>query len=210
MLLALTILTGLSTAQEAIALAQLPELSLGTPHFQTADTGWTASFKGGLARVYVAPHAEALDAWQAHVLTHLKRRKPQPFAGLGDAAWGDGDDYVLVRQGLVGVLVEARSDAAFRAEGLLMAVEPAPAWPMPPTLRQVADGSWIPSDAHHLSYQGGQLRPNAGLVFDVPPNKLVAWDDWGRATTQWFDEAGIPMEPPEPPEPPPEEPAPVP
>jgi len=203
-LLALTILTGLVSAHEAIALAQLPELSLSTPHFQTADTGWTASFKGGLARVYVAPDAAALDAWQARTLTLLKRRKPQPFEGLGEAAWGDGDDYVLVRQGLIGMLVEARKDAAIQAEMLLMVVQPAPPWPTPPTLQQKSDGSWTPSDAHHLSYLGGQLRPNAGLVFEVPPDKLVAWDEWGRATTQWFDQAGVPTAPPAPS---PEEPA---
>jgi len=198
-LLILSMLTGLSAGQQAISLERLPELSLRSPHFQTADTGWTAAFAGGLARVYVAPDSAALDAWQEHFLAYLKRRKPQPLEGLGDAAWGDGDDYVLVRQGLIGVLVESREDADGWAERLLGSVEPAPPWPSPPTLQQQPDGSWLPSEAHHLSYQGGQLRPDAGLLFELPPARLVAWDAWGRATVQWFDEAGAIAQPPEPP-----------
>ncbi len=188
-----------------VELASLAELGFKAPSYETADEGWTAQFPKGLARLYVAPSAEALEVWLADKQEFLARRQPQPYPAIGDEAWGDGNGLLLVREGNVGLLIETTAGAHGWAEVLLGALQPGDgSWPASPALRAMPSGVWVAQTpgSVHVSYMGGSLDPSAApgspLTFERPPRRLVAWDAMGRSSVAWFDEQGQPVEPPPP------------
>ncbi|MCK6505532.1 hypothetical protein L6R53_19405 [Myxococcota bacterium] len=157
------------------------------PSFGTSDTGWSLSVKGGVLFAYVAPTAEALDAWVALQLGR-QRSPPTPVevpAEGVDAAWRRGTDFALLRDGNVGIMVQGTSEATEAAAALrALLVDEGPPWPDPPSLVQEADGAWVISapGAVHVSWVGGRRLPGPGPRFAAPPRRVVAWDPLGRSS----------------------------
>lgn len=156
------------------------------PAFGSSSTGWSLIVPEGIVFVYVAQSDEEMDAWLALQLE--RQRVPpvaveQPVTGV-DAAWRRGTDFALLRDGNVGIMVQGTAEATEEAalvRGLIQ--DQGPPWPAPPRLVPDADGAWsvLAPDALHLAWQGGHRAPGSGPRFTAPPDKLVAWDELGRA-----------------------------
>ncbi len=175
---------------------------LATVQFQDSAEGWTAQVPGGLVRVYVAPDEALARAWVERM--KAVGRVKGPYAGPlpapeVDEAWGDGDDTLVVRDGNLGVMVQARTGAAGWVAKLLAAAEREPRpWPAPPRLVPRGDGTWTveaPAGAAQLAWEGGRRLPGPALVFSEPPRALVAWDRLGRAARVELEEGGEPAGP---------------
>ena len=172
------------------------------PAFGTSATGWSLFVPGGQVFVYVAPSAGALDAW---VALQLERQRPPPEpvptpAEGVDAAWRRGTDLALLRDGNVGILVQGTTEATEEAalvRGLIR--DEGPPWPAPPQVQPEPDGTWsvLAPGAVHVAWQGGRRAEGPGPRFLAPPDRLVAWDGFGRAAVS----SPAPPEPPGAPEP---------
>jgi hypothetical protein len=174
---------------------------LGEVAFQTAARGWTADFKKGLVRVFVGQDEAAAEAWIAESLVLIERQNPSPMPQpFGDASWGDPVGLMLWRDGNIGVLIQCTFGAQEWSERLLAAIvdEPSPPLP-PPQLTALPGPTWsIQADpgALHVAWQGGSRIASQPLLFDLAPNKVVIWDQYGRAVVQFFDREGRPISTP--------------
>ncbi len=172
--------------------------SLSEPYFDSAARGWTASFPSGLARVYVGRDEAATIAWFIRTAAQMAKHKPEPLDGVGDEALVKDDAFLLTRDGNVGVLIECTAGARARAAQLLAAISDTPSpWPLPPVVRPLTEDRWAVEapGAEHLSWVGGTRVGWSGLVFSAPPERVVAWDEWGRAAVQRLDATGAPLPP---------------
>ena len=162
---------------------------LGPPHFQGSSTGWTALVDDGYVAVFVGRNAEAAQDWvdrKVEALTiYSPTANPSFIAATGvDAALGDGVGLMIFRAGNLAAMSRHKSDASGWATTLHAAIvaidEP---WPAEPTLQQTAQG-WVPVKSEaivHLQFSGGQTTTDPSLAFSERPDKLVSWDQWGRA-----------------------------
>lgn len=159
----------------------LAQTGLQDLSFLGLDQGWSAGIAGGYARGYVGPTEDAARTWTEGMLRTMTVGVP-PLAGYHDAAWGDGDRVLLVREGNVGLFVRVQTGARAVADGLLggLVVQPSP-WPVAPNLKQ--DGAtWVlevPVGAS-VSATGGTLARGAGWRWTTLPREIVVWDAYGR------------------------------
>lgn len=166
------------------------------PAFGTAATGWSLVVDGGIVFVFVGRSPAAAQAWTELQLSR-QRSAPlpveQPVDGV-EAAWRRGTDFYLLRDGNIGIMVQGTTEAAEEAalvRGLIRSL--GPPWPTPPRLVPEADGTWRvdAGAALHVAWQGGQRVAGSGrpLRFTQPPDKLVRWDELGRAAVWRADDA---------------------
>ena len=163
---------------------------LSSPHFQGSSSGWTALVDGGYVAVFVGQDAATAQAWVNQKVEALKIYSPtenRSFAAeLGvDDARGDGVGLLIFRVGNLAAMSRHKSDASGWAKTLTTAVvaidEP---WPVEPSLAKTEDG-WVPimdETIIHLQFSGGQTTNEPTLTFSKRPDRLVGWDQWGRAT----------------------------
>ena len=157
---------------------------LGPADFLTPALGWTAPIEGGFVRVFVGTSAAEADAWVQQAQMAITVPLPA-VAGIGEAAWGDEDGLLLVRQGNLALQVRADGGARAVAETLLAAVPvEASDWPEPPTLQPTTDGRWqveAPGAVAVRFADGGAIVPGSvPLTFTALPGTVVAWDALGR------------------------------
>lgn len=166
---------------------------LGEPSFQTAETGWTAMVDGGFVGVFVGADAVEAQQWVDHKAIQLAVykpvRNPEFIEQNGvDFAMGDGKGLLIFRDENVAVMCRHRTDAQSWATLLHESIIGAP-HPLldPPTL--VQEGAvWVPVLAEntvHFSFVGGAPIGTPKTQFASPPERMIAWDGWGRtAVTQ--------------------------
>ena len=162
---------------------------LGSPHFQGSSTGWTALVDGGYVAVFVGQDVEMAQAWVDRKAESLKvyspTNNPSFIAATGaDAALGDGLGLMIFRVGNLAAMSRHKSDASGWAKTLIAAIvsvnDP---WPAEPSLVSAVQG-WVPRKDEttiHIQFSGGQTTTEPSLSFSEKPDKLIAWDQWGRA-----------------------------
>ena len=162
---------------------------LSSPHFQGSSSGWTALVDGGYVAVFVGQDAAMARVWvdqKVEALTiYSPAENPSFAAELGvDDARGDGVGLLIFRLGNLAAMSRHRSDASGWARALTTAIvaidEP---WPAGPSLAKTAQG-WVPimdESIIHIQFSGGQTTKTPALTFSERPDRLVGWDQWGRA-----------------------------
>ncbi|MEC8193567.1 MAG: hypothetical protein VX944_16160 [Myxococcota bacterium] len=183
------LIQGLLAAPPYNAIPPIGVDGLGSPHFQGSSTGWTALVDDGYVAVFVGRNADAAQHWVDRKVEALSIYSPTANSTFldatgVDAALGDGVGLMIFRAGNLAAMSRHKSDASGWATTLHAAIvaidEP---WPAEPTLQQTAQG-WVPVKNEaivHLQFSGGQTTTDPSLAFSERPDKLVSWDQWGRA-----------------------------
>ena len=163
---------------------------LSEPHFQSVATGWTALVAGGFVAVYTGKsNAEAL-AWVESKIEAMKVYAPEENPDFRnatgvDGAWGDGTGLLIFHQKNMAAMCRHTAAAERWAQAIQRsAVTVNEAWPNPPEL-QTEDGGWTPTpdpNRVHLQFVGGTTKVSPKLYFSEKPEKLIGWDQWGRAS----------------------------
>ena len=163
---------------------------LSEPHFQSSTTGWTAMVDGGFVAVFTGKDALTAQEWIDEKVAALEIYKPQPnsdfleLTGV-DVSLGDGKGLILFRAKNLAAMCRHRSDASLWAKRLHDSIiEVSEPWPTQPTLH-MANGLWVPHPSEttvHLQFMGGQTAGTPDLRFTTKPDRLVAWDSWGRVS----------------------------
>jgi hypothetical protein len=155
---------------------------VGEPTFLSPEAGWTAAIDGGFVKVFVGPTEDDAKAWYTTAIRSLTI-VPAAATGLGDESFGDGEALFGFRDGNVAVMVRARTDAYGEAAALHEAIVDGVPWPTAPRLVAQGDGTWlVPGQPGFVKFRGGQSVPFKTGVFRKPPEEIVVWDDYGRAS----------------------------
>ncbi|MCB9778443.1 MAG: hypothetical protein H6742_07770 [Alphaproteobacteria bacterium] len=165
--------------------------------FGTVQSGLSRQVPGGIAFAFVGRDAAEAQAWLA-LQRSRQRAAPvaveQPAEGV-DEAWIRGTDFSLLRDDNVGIMVQGTEDAVEESALVRALLEPMPgAWPDPPALSRDADGFLVVDApwAVHVTWRGGVLGDPPGLRFRSAPNRVTAWDRWGRAVV-WTATPPVPV-----------------
>ena len=131
-----------------------------------------------MAQQWIDTKAKALELYKP-------KANPKFIEETGaDIAMGDGVGLVLFRDANIAVMCRHRSDADGWAKKLHTAISDVPwPWPDPPTLTGSGNG-WMPTPDDtqiHLAFVGGTPDSTVELRFLTPPDRLIAWDGWGRS-----------------------------
>jgi len=163
---------------------------LGEPSFQTVETGWTAMVDGGFVGVFVGADAVEAQQWVDHKATQLAIYKPKRNPNFiehtdVDFALGDGIGLLIFRDENVAVMCRHRTDARSWAIQLHESITGEAHPPLePPKLTQKGE-VWVPvlgENTIHFSFVGGAPTASPETQFSAPPERMIAWDQWGRTS----------------------------